>query len=149
MERVVKAVAKTTDRLRPMGSSALRDKAVGKASASIVNRGNRKSKVRVGIVGCGQTGRSHFDAYIRNPHTEIVPVADTNFRRTEAFAHKGNATAYRSHQEMVENEVINTVSICTVPSTRRDLALESSSYRTLHRGFPFLSRFDRGRKEIV
>ncbi len=149
VERVVKAVAKTMDRLRSMGSSALRDKAVGKASASIVDRGNRKSKVRVGIVGCGQTGRWHFDAYIRNPHTEIVSVADTNFRLAEAFAHEGNAAANRSHQEMLENEVINAVSICTVLSTHGDIALEGSSYRTLHRGFPFLSRFEHGRKGTV
>ncbi len=73
-------------------------------------------------------------------------MADTDFRRAEAFAHEGNATAYRSHQEMVENEVINAVSIWTVPSTHGDIALESFSHRTLHRGFPFLSRFERGER---
>ncbi len=124
VERVVKAVAKTIDRLRPTSFPLFRDEAVGNSSVSIVPRDNRKSRVRIGIVGCGQIGRWHLDAYVKNPDSEIVAVADTNFQRAETFAQEVNARAYRSHKEMLEHEALDGVSICTVPATHRDISLD-------------------------
>lgn len=121
VERVAAIVSQCMQELTSRRSSApTREKdlsvepAVKKASG----------KLRIGIIGCGQMGRWHFDAYKRNPHSEVVAFADTNFDKAQKFAQEDGATAYRSHQEMMEKERLNGVSICTVPSTHRDITLD-------------------------
>ncbi len=124
VERVARVVAKTVDRLKPEGPSLVRAKIVATGSVPSVSQVNLKGKVRIGIVGCGQIGRWHLDAYVKNPDCEVVALADTNFQRAEAFAQEVNARAYRSHEEMIENEKLDGASICTVPSTHKEIALD-------------------------
>lgn len=81
-------------------------------------------KTRIGIVGCGQMGRWHLDAYKRNPHVELVAFADTTRAHAESFAGETAGRAYRSHEEMIANERLDGVSVCTLPSTHREVALD-------------------------
>lgn len=81
-------------------------------------------KVRVAIVGCGQIGRAHLDAYKKNPRVQIVAMADTDTGRAEVFAKEVGAKVYRSHKELIQNETLQGVSICTVPSTHKEIACD-------------------------
>jgi predicted dehydrogenase len=81
-------------------------------------------KTRIGIVGCGQMGRWHLDAYRRNPHVELVAFADTALDKAEDFAREARGRAYRSHDEMMRNERLDGVSLCTLPATHRAIALD-------------------------
>jgi dTDP-4-amino-4,6-dideoxygalactose transaminase/predicted dehydrogenase len=83
-----------------------------------------KKTIRVGIVGCGQIGRWHLDSYKKNPHAKIVAVADSDFSRAQAFAAEAHATPYSSHKEMIANEALDGVNLCTVPSTHKDIAID-------------------------
>lgn len=92
-----------------------------KSGAAIVDRPN----VRVGIVGCGQMGQWHLEAYRRLPGVELVAVADENVARARAFADRigGRTSAHPSHAAMLESTALDAVSICTPPATHRAIAL--------------------------
>ncbi len=82
------------------------------------------SKVRVGIIGCGQMGRWHMESYAASPHVDLVGFVDTDRDRAERFARETGGRAYASHREMLDGEQLDAVSICTVPSSHRDIALD-------------------------
>jgi len=97
---------------------------VESASAIPVSVSKETKHIRVGVVGCGQIGRWHLDAYKLNPQVKLVAFADTDFHRAQEFAREAGAVAYGSHAEMMEHEDLNGVSVCTVPSTHRDITLD-------------------------
>lgn len=82
------------------------------------------SKVRIGIVGCGQMGRWHLDAYRKNPRVELVAFADSDLSRAQAFAREVGGRTYASHREMIEAERLDGVSLCTVPASHHPIALD-------------------------
>ena len=69
-------------------------------------------------------GRWHFDSYRQNPGVQVVAFADTNLESAERLAREAGATAYASHTAMLEQEKLDGVSICTIPSTHRQIALD-------------------------
>lgn len=81
-------------------------------------------KVRVAIVGCGQMGRWHLNSYRLDPRVDVVACVDTARDRADAFAREAGGRAYGSHVEMLRNESVDAVSLCTVPATHRDIAIE-------------------------
>jgi len=84
--------------------------------------------LRIGIVGCGQMGRWHFDAYKKNPRVELVAFADSHLPSAEAFAARVGGRAYASHREMLAHEQLDGVSVCTMPSTHREIAVDVIRY---------------------
>lgn len=91
---------------------------------SLIKEGGRRGEFRIAIIGCGQIGRNHLDSYKRNSKVEIVACVDTDLGRAEAFAKAASARAYGSHRELIQKETLQGVSICTVPSTHRDIAMD-------------------------
>jgi predicted dehydrogenase len=69
-------------------------------------------------------GRWHLDSYKKNTSCQVVAVADTDFAKAEAFAAEVGARAYRSHAEMIGNESLTGVSVCTLPVTHRDIVVD-------------------------
>jgi perosamine synthetase len=84
----------------------------------------KTDKVRIGIVGCGQISYLHLDAYKKNQNVELVAFADLDVNRAKAFTRKLNARAYSSHQEMLKNEKLDGVSICTIPATHKKITID-------------------------
>jgi dTDP-4-amino-4,6-dideoxygalactose transaminase/predicted dehydrogenase len=122
VERVVGVLGNTLKNLTT-GRPARSISQVPRETAEVASISHGK-KLRVGIVGCGQMGRWHFDAYKKNPQVEIVAFADTNLESAERFAAEANAKAYSSTKDMIVNERLDGVSVCTLPSTHRDIALD-------------------------
>jgi perosamine synthetase len=81
-------------------------------------------KTRIGIVGCGHMGRVHLDAYRSNPRVEVVGFADAVLENAENCAREAGGNAYPSHTEMIAKERLDGASICTVPTTHRDIAID-------------------------
>ena len=81
-------------------------------------------KIKVAIIGCGQIARNHLDSYKRNPRVQVVACVDTDLGRAEALAKEVGARAYGSHQEMIQKEKIQGASICTVPSSHRQIVID-------------------------
>ncbi|AST90171.1 Gfo/Idh/MocA family protein [Sutcliffiella cohnii] len=72
------------------------------------------SKVKIGVIGCGSIAKHrHLPEYANNKNVEIVAVCDIVEERAQETADKYNATAYTSYEELLANEDVEAVSVCT------------------------------------
>ncbi len=126
VEHAARVLEATVRKLRSNDSTSLPSrKPLGRElSSPAVAKAGKQDMVRIGIVGCGRIARWHFDAYKADPRVKLVAFADTDLERAETFARKVNAKAYDSHKAMIRNEALDGASICTVPSTHRDISLD-------------------------
>ncbi len=77
---------------------------------------NSDKKVRVGIIGTGWIAEGHIEAYMRMEDVEIVAAADLVPGKAKAFCERYNlphVRCYLSDKEMLDNEELDAVSICT------------------------------------
>jgi len=73
-------------------------------------------KLRVGIIGTGWIAGAHIASYLKCPDIEIVAGADLVPGKAEAFFKQygvENVRCYLSDTEMLENEELDAVSVCT------------------------------------
>jgi predicted dehydrogenase len=69
-------------------------------------------------------GQWHLHSYQANPDVEVVGVVDTSIDRAERFARECGARAYRTHQDLLAGEALDGVSLCTIPASHRDIAID-------------------------
>ncbi len=70
--------------------------------------------LRVAVLGTGNWGRVHIEAYWRNPDTDLVAICgQSNQERVDRMAAQYGATGYLDFGEMLEKEKPNLVSIIT------------------------------------
>ncbi len=123
VDRVAGVIGRAVSNLsvcRPTGHAVAR-----KESTTVEKSADTQiKKIRIGIVGCGQMGRWHFDAYRKNSQAELVAFADTNLESAERLAAESTGKAYASTKDMIANERLDGVSVCTVPSTHRDIVFD-------------------------
>ncbi|MDD3411981.1 MAG: Gfo/Idh/MocA family oxidoreductase [Eubacteriales bacterium] len=85
-----------------------------------------KRRMKVGIIGTGWIAAAHMASYLKMPDVDIVAGADLVEGKAEAFLksyHLDSARAYRSHTEMLENEELDAVSVCTYNRTHAECAI--------------------------
>ena len=73
-------------------------------------------KLRVGIIGTGGIAHSHMRAYAKRSDLEIVALCDVVPGKAKAFAEEfglEQAACYESHEEMLDKEGLDAVSVCT------------------------------------
>ena len=84
-------------------------------------------KLKVGIIGTGWIAESHISEYLKMPDVELVGVADLVDGKAEAFLKKWNAPegvrVYRSHKELIDNEELDAVSVCTYNMTHAECTI--------------------------
>jgi predicted dehydrogenase len=101
-----------------------------------------QERLRVGIIGTGriastiqdevETGPwgfllpySHAGAYAANPETTIVAAADTNQSRLEEFAARWHVPhTFQDYREMLRQEPLDIVSVCTPTRTHAEIVAE-------------------------
>ena len=123
VERVAGVIGSSVENLsqgRPIHKTVIRKEPVPADISPVTHA----KKIRIGIIGCGQMGRWHLNAYKRNPAVEVIAFADTNLASAEKFASEMGGKAYSSSKDMIVNERLDGVSVCTVPSTHRDVVME-------------------------
>ncbi|MGP4039294.1 Gfo/Idh/MocA family protein [Gracilibacillus sp. D59] len=82
------------------------------------------SKVRVGIVGLGSISDMHIQGYLKNQDAELFAVCDMNESRAKQTAEELGVTYYYTdYQEMLSNNEIDAVSICTWNNTHAEIAI--------------------------
>jgi perosamine synthetase len=126
IKHAVDVLAKSLENIRSKStlvSPAEHGEALEAQPSSVAPSGTAR-KLRIGIVGCGQMGRAHFEAYKANPRVELVAFSDTAFVKAQDFAKEVNAVAYSSHKEMMTQAKLDGVSVCTLPSTHREIAID-------------------------
>lgn len=85
-------------------------------------------KLKVGIIGTGWIAESHIESYKRMPDVEIVAGADLIPGKAEKFFKRygvENVRLYPSHKEMLENEELDAVSVCTYNMTHAECTIDA------------------------
>ena len=75
-----------------------------------------KRKLKVGLIGCGWIAESHIDCYKEMEDVELVAAADLIDGKAEAFMKRYGVEGvrfYPSHKELIDNEKLDAVDICT------------------------------------
>ena len=84
-------------------------------------------KLKVGIIGTGWIAESHISEYLKMPDVELVGVADLVDGKAEKFLRKWNAPegvrVYHSHKELIDNEKLDAVSVCTYNMTHAECTI--------------------------
>ncbi len=71
-------------------------------------------KLKVGVIGCGSIAKHrHLPEYAANEQVEIIAVCDIVEVRVNETAEKYQAKAYTDYKELLANEEIDAVSVCT------------------------------------
>lgn len=71
-------------------------------------------KIRIAIVGCGRIAKNHFASIVQYPDDfELVAVCDNNKQALEAAKTEHKVTGYLSLTELLKNEKLDVVSLCT------------------------------------
>jgi UDP-N-acetylglucosamine 3-dehydrogenase len=72
------------------------------------------SKIKVAVIGCGSIAQHrHIPEYASNPNVELVAFCDPVIQRAEHFAEAYGGKAYSSYEEMLQQEKVDAVSVCT------------------------------------
>lgn len=93
-------------------------------------------KMKVGIIGTGWIAESHIENYLKMEDVEVVAGANLVPGKAEAFFKKfgvENARCYNSHKELLDNEELDAVSICTYNTTHAECAIYA-----LEKGVPVM-----------
>jgi predicted dehydrogenase len=86
--------------------------------------GNARTFPRIGVIGCGTIGRQHAEAY-RKIGVKLIAVADPDAGALVVAAGASGARPYADYRDMLRTEGLDGVSICTPPSSHRDVALSA------------------------
>lgn len=80
--------------------------------------------LNVGIIGCGKIAQyRHIPEYLANKNTKIAGYFDLNKKRAENLAEEFGGKAYDSYQDLLANEDINAVSVCTTNFTHAEITI--------------------------
>ncbi|OIJ17498.1 dehydrogenase [Anaerobacillus alkalilacustris] len=72
------------------------------------------STLKIGVIGCGSIAKHrHLMEYAQNDQVEIVAVCDIVKERVTEFAELYEAKAYTNYEDLLANEDIDAVSVCT------------------------------------
>ncbi|MGB8001952.1 MAG: Gfo/Idh/MocA family oxidoreductase [Anaerobacillus sp.] len=72
------------------------------------------NKLKVGVIGCGSIAKHrHLPEYAAHTQIEIAAVCDIVKTRADEIAVLYGAVAYESFEELLQNEDIDAVSVCT------------------------------------
>ena len=83
--------------------------------------------LKVGVIGCGVVGfHIHIPFLMKNPHTEVVCICDSDKVRLNDAAKKYNIPrSYVSAFELIEKEKLDLIHICTPPSSHLSISLRA------------------------
>ena len=94
-----------------------------------------ETNFKAGIIGCGGRGRSHARGYEASPDVDIVACSDPVEAARNAFAEQFNVpNTYENYQEMLANESLDFVSVCTWIALHKDMviAAANSGIKAIH-----------------
>lgn len=83
-------------------------------------------RLRVGIIGTGWIAAAHIKSYLKMPDVDIVAGADLIEGKADAFFKQHGVEGvqtYLSHKEMLDNEKLDAVSVCTYNATHAECAI--------------------------
>ncbi|WP_054954891.1 Gfo/Idh/MocA family protein [Paenibacillus dakarensis] len=86
------------------------------------------NKIKVAVLGCGAIAqRRHIPEYASNEHVELVAFADPNKERVEAVAREYGGKAYTNYEELLKNEKLDAVSVCSPNYLHAPMAIAAAN----------------------
>ena len=82
-------------------------------------------KIRFGILGCGTIARFHADAIGSIEEAELVGAASAIPAEVQQFSQQYNVKGYDSYEEMLADESIDAICVCTPSGFHADNALQA------------------------
>ncbi len=83
-------------------------------------------KLKFGIIGTGWIACSHIESLLKCPDVEIVGGADLIPGKAEEFFERygvKNVRTYPSHKELIDNEKLDAVCVCTYNTTHAECTI--------------------------
>ncbi|GEM_PF-89046 len=120
IERTAQAIRNCLEPVSALGSVDVKKM----ESSSVAPQADESKKIHVGIIGCGQMGQWHLNAYKQNSRVKLAAFADSDLAKAQKFAQETGGRAYGSHQDMIKNEKLDGISLCTVPATHYQIVLD-------------------------
>ncbi len=81
--------------------------------------------MKVAVIGCGGISVMHLKALKDNPDTDIVAVADIKPERANKAAEEYGAKAYCDFEDLLKNEELDSIHICTPHYLHTDMAIKA------------------------
>ena len=81
--------------------------------------------MKAAIIGAGVMGHFHINSYLELPDVEVKGVFDKNKSSRDRFAREYDIEAYGSIDELLENDDIDIVNICSPTHTHKDFFIKS------------------------
>ena len=81
-----------------------------------------KSVVGFGIVGCGMIADFHVQALRSIADAHLIGVTDVNFAGAKIFAEKHGVLAYENYEDLLKDDAVDAVCICTPSGYHAELA---------------------------
>lgn len=82
--------------------------------------------LNAGIIGCGKIAQTrHIPEYLANPRCKIAGYYDFNTQRARELAERFGGCAYGSLEELLNDDEIEAVSVCTSNDTHADIAVKA------------------------
>lgn len=82
--------------------------------------------LKVGVVGLGSISHHHLNAYANHQEVEIAALCDVNEDRLKELAESYGVTQiYTDFKNLLQDETIDAVSICTWNNTHAPMAIEA------------------------
>jgi predicted dehydrogenase len=82
--------------------------------------------LRVAVVGCGLQGRLHLECLGAMDGVALVAACDRDEGRLAAASSDFEVDAgYASHRDLLERERVDLVTVCTLPDSHREIALDA------------------------
>lgn len=90
--------------------------------------GSDLSRLRVGIIGCGNIFPMHAISILQNPSLTLVAVCDIKLDRVEAASKKYGGNPYTDYKVMFEKEHLDAVHICTPHYLHAPMTIDAASF---------------------
>ncbi|WP_370296718.1 Gfo/Idh/MocA family protein [Rossellomorea marisflavi] len=82
--------------------------------------------LKIGVIGCGSIAKHrHIPEYMANEHAEIVAVCDIVKDRAEEMAERIGAKAYTDYRDLLKDESIAAVSVCTPNALHAPISIDA------------------------
>lgn len=82
-------------------------------------------KLRFGILGCGLIADFHANALRAIDSAELVGAADNSIERAKQYAERYDIKAYANYEEMLADESVDAVCICTPSGFHAENAIQA------------------------
>ena len=83
------------------------------------------NKIGVAVIGVGAWGKNHARVYRELDNANLIAVCDVNAERAKYFAEKFNCAWTTDYEELLNNPLIEAISVCTPTTTHYEIASEA------------------------